>query len=265
MTQQLWPTWEHDVLQALGAPDTAENFSFLDQWNVHELAVPPTHYNPFSTAYAGSAGEYGFGGVVNPGHQQYRIKDYPSGASGAKATAAEISSIAPNIASALKHGDILSESRSSQRAGISAELRHWGSTSFANQVLSGLPAMPSSSQLSTIAGEGGGSAAGKAKQIVQSQTQPSLPGADTLPGFSGVQGAVTGGVQHIPGVKQGEAAVHGISSIGDFFGWITDPHNLIRLGEIVGGFILIILGIYMLAKKSDTVPAMAAIAKGGSA
>ena len=33
------------------------------------------------------------------------------------------------------------------------------------------------------------------------------------------------------------------------FAWLTDPNNLLRLGEMIGGGALILLGIYRLFKN----------------
>lgn len=72
---------------------------------------------------------------------------------------------------------------------------------------------------------------------------PHIPGPDELPGAGAVGHAIGGAAGHIPGVKQ-------IQSITDAIGWIFDTRNILRVLEILGGFVLVIVGVYLLAKQS---------------
>lgn len=60
------------------------------------------------------------------------------------------------------------------------------------------------------------------------------------------------GAQHIPGVVQGEAVANTLGSIAggasNFFDWITNTKNLIRVGEIVGGSVLMLVGVVVLTR-----------------
>lgn len=95
-----------------------------------------------------------------------------------------------------------------------------------------------------------------------------IPGG--LPGIAGAPlgvGDIAGGaasgansiIRHIPGVAQ-------IEDVAGAIKWLFDPKNILRIAEVLGGFILLIIGLYMLAKQNSpgTISQVAAVAtKGG--
>ena len=76
-------------------------------------------------------------------------------------------------------------------------------------------------------------------------------GPSNAPGST--SGSLGGALDHIPGVAQ-------IESVGKFLGKITDPAFLLRALEVMGGGILILLGLYLLAKQIGLAPDAPAIA-----
>jgi hypothetical protein len=62
---------------------------------------------------------------------------------------------------------------------------------------------------------------------------------------SSLGSTLAAGAQHIPGVVQTEQLFNGLSS---FWNWIGKSSNWIRIGEIIAGAVLIMLGIIMLGR-----------------
>lgn len=64
------------------------------------------------------------------------------------------------------------------------------------------------------------------------------------------------GAQHIPGVVQGEQVVNAGQSLfkdaGSFFAWIGNTQNWIRIGEIVGGSVLMLVGVVVLTRGATS-------------
>lgn len=52
-----------------------------------------------------------------------------------------------------------------------------------------------------------------------------------------------GAASHIPGVSQAEA-------VGSLLGKLTDPHFWLRALEVIGGLLILLLGVYLLAKQA---------------
>jgi NlpC/P60 family len=57
-------------------------------------------------------------------------------------------------------------------------------------------------------------------------------------------------LSHIPGVSQVEGVVGATESVGSFLGKLADPSFLLRGAEVVGGAILALLGLLLLARAS---------------
>lgn len=72
-----------------------------------------------------------------------------------------------------------------------------------------------------------------------------LQDAPTGPG--GVSGAVDTAVDTAKSTVN--TTVDAAQSVGSFLGKITDPDNLIRAGQLVAGAVLILLGVYLLARQ----------------
>lgn len=67
-----------------------------------------------------------------------------------------------------------------------------------------------------------------------------IPGIPDIPGVPDA-GDVIGGA-----VGLGQGAADAIGKVGQFFAWISDGHNWVRIGYFVGGVILIIFGLIRL-------------------
>lgn len=144
------------------------------------------------------------------------VKNYPSGTVGTIATAQTLQNgNYPAILSALRSGNPLSYTINNSGA-VTGNLRTWGSVSFADAL----------SKTSHTSG---------------------LPGVNVL----GIQ--VGGGTT----VSQGGATVSSggpTAQVGpkvnweDFLGKLSDPNTWIRIIEIAGGGLLVLLGLYLIAK-----------------
>ena len=78
----------------------------------------------------------------------------------------------------------------------------------------------------------------------------------TVAAAPGVAGSA---VQHVPGVKQ-------VESVGSFLGKLADPKFLLRAGEVIAGAVLLIAGLYLLARQiglAAVLPKGAASSAGG--
>src|SRR5205823_29021 len=77
-----------------------------------------------------------------------------------------------------------------------------------------------------------------------------------IPGVvGGVIGDVTNPVGSAVGAVGGVGGVvHGVESVGSFLGKLTDPSFWLRAFEVVGGVILVILGLYLLARQVGLAP-----------
>ncbi len=131
----VWSGWEGDLLTALGFKHTQNDIDFLDLW--HNLGTDAGKNNPIDAteAWAGST-------VID----DFGIRDYPTHAAGTGATAKQLhKSEYAAILAALKSGNPYGVS---DYAKVAAELKTWGSVTFADaytseaqpQVGQGLPA-----------------------------------------------------------------------------------------------------------------------------
>ena len=66
---------------------------------------------------------------------------------------------------------------------------------------------------------------------------------------SGIPGDVNSVIRHVPGVAQVEGVAGGVSDVAGFLAKLTDPNFWLRAAEVIGGGILAILGIYLLARQ----------------
>lgn len=75
------------------------------------------------------------------------------------------------------------------------------------------------------------------------QGDPPAVGVQGGGSATGDGGGGGGIASHIPGVAQAEA-------VGSFFGHLLDPHFWLRAVEVVGGFLLLMLGLYLLTRQA---------------
>lgn len=143
-----FPNWQTAVLDAIGAPKTKSNVDFLTSWHAFEQSNATN--NPLNTtAYAPTPATVGTGAINNAG-----VQNYASPSAGVAATAAFLQM--PNysgILSALRSGDATGAALSpTHTITIQAELRKWGSVSFANNIAggSGGTAAPVGGDFSTV-------------------------------------------------------------------------------------------------------------------
>lgn len=240
----VWSGWEQDVLRALGDVPTSADIQFLDSWQRAEGGGAV--YNPLNTT------------LTEPGATDYNtvgVKNYTSPAQGAQATAQTLegaTAYAP-IVQALATGNPYTYDRSS----IAAALTYWvsGSTS------------PIDTQY--VANVMGGGSEG---------TNPGAPSGTTGP--SG--GSTSGGTVHVCGSDHNASSRVGFGVFFcDCFPWETWGQCADRIGsrpiggaintaastldlakkvitfifsyrflELVGGAVLIVIGLYLLAKET---------------
>lgn len=199
------------VLNDLGVPDTPQNRSFIIGWSRAEGTAAKN--NPLATTLALP------GSVPLPGNSA-GVQQYPTIAEGAQATAATIGNGRyPNIVAALRTGGAVAHSFGN--TGVYSDLNTWVSgrpspavTGYVRNVLVGI--------------QGGGT----------SISATDL-GSFDLGNAASAAGAVA---QHVPGVAQ-------VESVTGFIGRLTDPAYILRGLEIVAGAILVLLGLYLLARQ----------------
>lgn len=98
-----------------------------------------------------------------------------------------------------------------------------------------------------VAPLGGASAAGQAmKRYIYGLIGTAAP--VTIPAGGTATGGGGGGiVSHIPVVG---GVVSGAEATASFFGKLLDPHFWLRAVEVVGGFLILMLGLYLLAHQA---------------
>lgn len=105
-------------------PETQENIKFLDEWHAYEGGAAA--YNPLNTT------------LRMPGATNYNsagVQQYVSAAQGAEATVLTLENgYYPHVLAALKSG---SPYTYQDRAGLVANIKTWGTTSFANALRGG--------------------------------------------------------------------------------------------------------------------------------
>ena len=147
-----WPGWEKQVLAAIGAPQTAQNVSFLASWHAYEGSNASN--NPLNvTAYAPIPVTVGT--VINGGGPAAHagVQSYSSSAQGVGATAAFLQM--PNytsILAALKSGN--PSAYIVKDPTVVGQIQKWGSGTFANHITQALGQGPGglSGALNSITG-----------------------------------------------------------------------------------------------------------------
>lgn len=135
-----WPGWEVELLAALSAPDTAANRKWLDTW--HSFEQSGAKNNPLNTTQPWPlATDYNSAGV----------KNYPSHAAGIAATVETLRNGRYDaILAALETGN---PATFQPDVTLAAELRVWGSVSFADTIaMSAATPQPGSTAALTAAG-----------------------------------------------------------------------------------------------------------------
>lgn len=119
-----WNGWEEDVLAAGGWPSSSENVLFMQEWGARERSA--CSFNPLNTTLR-------LGGSRNCVQTQTAgvwVQAYTGTRQGTAATLTTLSGpLYPNIRAALASGDPYSYPGSQA---VAADLRTWGSTSFAD-------------------------------------------------------------------------------------------------------------------------------------
>lgn len=228
--------WSTAILDLLNAPKTAQNYLFLNQWELREHGSLTSIFanNPFFTTAGGSgtvgpikAGTYplipdsAFGGGKNTAG----VPAYPDLATGVYANAYHISTQYPVIAAAIRSGNPASYAGNSD---FQKELTSWSGGGYSGFASINAPAAP----VGPTIGSGVSSA---------------LPGS--AGGLSGVAGDVNSAARHIPGVAQVEGVAGDVSSVGDFLGRVTNPSYILRGLQIAAGGVLVLVGTVLLARQ----------------
>jgi len=118
-----WTGWERDLLNALGAPLTAANLSFLSDWGGHEGSV--CTFNPLNTTKQWMGSIY----CTGPG-----VQNYSSKAVGLEATVLTLhNGFYPDIVAALMSGNPFTYS---DPQAVAAQIVKWGTKPFAVVYLS---------------------------------------------------------------------------------------------------------------------------------
>lgn len=207
-----WKGWEAAVLRAAKLPVTTANINFLDSWHQYEGSA--AHFNPLNvTGYqSGNINTYGLGSINSAG-----VQTYGSAQQGAAATAAFLNF--PNythIHAALASGDpyhYYADTPGNQ-SNLISEIAKWGSKSFALVLQYEAP---------PIAKVGPGGVLGQGSS--QFHTGTSSTGQNTN----------TTTTNSTPGL------------FGGLIDWIKAYS--IRTAEVVGGFFLLLVGLYLLARQ----------------
>lgn len=232
--------WQTELLNLLKAPQTPDNYRFLNQWATREHnggpALSDGSNNPFFTTAGGSGSAGPIKAGTFPTWNSIGVAKYPNLETGVYANAAHITVGYPNILAALRSGNPASFA---SNQGFQADLTRWsggGYSSFAS-----IPA-----------------AAGPVGPTVNSEKLPGLVasalgmGAGWSSG-NGVLGTINDGLRKVPGVAQVEDAVSSTvdtaQSVGGFIGKITDPHNILRGLQIVAGAGMVAIGTTLLARQ----------------
>lgn len=224
--------WSTALLALLKAPQTPQNYQFLNQWELREHGSLTTIFanNPFFTT-AGGAGTVGdiksgsyplipdsaFGGGKNTAG----VPSYPNLATGVWITAYHLSSEYPAIVSALRSGNPAASQGNAQFTG---ELSAWSGHSYTDFSSISAPAGPVGPSIGT------GLTVGKL---------PSSVGKAILAGGQSTGSAL---LNHVPGVSQAE-------SVAGFIGKLSDPSYILRALQIVAGAGMVAVGLVLLTKQ----------------
>jgi hypothetical protein len=190
-----YPGWAQSVLQALGAPVTAQNVSFLSAWHAAEESSATN--NPLgTTAYSPIPATVGTGAINSAG-----VQNYSSPAAGTAATAAFLSmSNYKDILAALKSGNPdqyiakTAIDQGTNNPSILDEIRTWGTHPFADHLSSALSA--GSGGVSGFLNSAGGAVTGAVTSAA-----------------GDAAGAANSVARHIPGVAQAEGAADTLANL----------------------------------------------------
>ena len=231
--------WATATLDILDAPLTPDNYHFLNQWVLREHGNFNMYANNpfFTTAGAGGtvgpfkAGTYPtIPDSVSPGAHAAGVAVYPDLGTGVAANAIHIGSEYPAIAAALRSGH---PQNAAGNPAFQSDLRRWSGSGYTGFAGISAPSGPVGPTI-TLAG---GSNLSALQRVAQGKNplQSSITGA---PGSiaAGVGGAVSG-------------AVGAVESVGSFLGRISSRSFLLRMGEVVGGVILTLAGMLLLARQ----------------
>lgn len=148
-----------------------------------------------------------------PGASSYNsvgVRNYTSPAQGALATGQTLLNGRYNhVVAALRSGDAASFALRDP-IGVGQEVNTWGTTSFGN--------------------------------AIKSRTPVSAAGVSVGQDVAGAVSAVGSAATRVPGVQQA-------LDVGSFLGRLTDPAFILRGVELVGGGLLVLLGLYLLARQ----------------
>ena len=207
-----WAGWETAILKAAKLPVTTANIAFLDEW--HQYEGSNARFNPLNvTGYqGGGVNTYGLGSINSAG-----VQTYGNAAQGAAATAAFLNfSNYTTIHDALASGDpyhFQAETNSNQQ-NLIANLSKWGSHSFAAVLEYEKPPTAKQGPFGLF-GQGSSqdySTTTSTGKKIDTQTTNSPPGL-----FDGL------------------------------ISWIKEYS--IRTAEVVGGFFMLLVGLYLLARQ----------------
>lgn len=239
----VWSGWEGDVLRAIGAPASAANVAFLDTWQRYEGGSAA--FNPLNTTQS------------EPGATDYNsvgVKNYPSAAVGAKATAATLENGRYDaVVSALRTGNPQPSSE------MESEIRTWGTGGFADLLAGGSKPTKGTSSGQVATNTGNGSFTGRPRPTSSGGTSVSS---------SIEQGIATAALGPLGGIFEGLLGqATDLVGIWKAFAWLFSPVNWLRMVEFVTGMLLIVSGVIGLAavflSKNDTVKSAATVAGPG--
>jgi hypothetical protein len=246
--------WSTALLRMIGAPETPANYTFLNQWLLREHApgdLTGAQYgnNPFFTTLGagGSVGPIKAGSYpvvpasVSPGANKAGVALYPNEATGVWLTAFHIAAEYPAIAAALKSGTPASFQNNTSFQG---ELHAWSGGGYTDFQTIRAPAGPVGATI-----EENISTHSVPKGAHFSWSSSSGIGGALAGAGSAAAGAVGAGAQHIPGVKQAEGIVSGAEATASFLGKLTDPAYILRGLEILAGGVLLLVGLFLLARQ----------------
>lgn len=225
--------WQLDVLTLLGAPATPANLRFLNSWWLAEGGdvANTARFNWLNTTRDASLSS----GSIN----KVGVRTFPSYQNGIVATVESINALAPNLIAGLRTGDV----RNGNQSSIMSELQTWvgGTPGYAAKVLGGSGQIPSSwisaqQKEHRAATGGGGGFFGSVWSLLKDVS---------------VFGPTSGGQRAgLPGpLKEANTAVQAAGSGLNALGWAADPKHWARIGYVLGGGILVLGGLLLLARS----------------
>lgn len=221
------------------AQQTGLNANVIKAWAEVENSYAPNgtgHYNFLNVRPSGTGGSYS--GVPLAGVSSGNFQEFGSLADAVTETAHWINKFG-NYSGIRASA---SQSPASQIAAIAASPWDSGKYAGGGSIVS---------RYNSLTGSGGG--------IVS--------GLESLPGQAA--GAVNSGLRHIPGVAQVEggvsAASDAVSGTAGAISWLSDWNNWLRIGYILGGGVLVLGGVILLARSvgGGSAPGMPSLGGGG--